>query len=177
MEATHRGGLTGKARNIRHRRRVERIQAQQMLEEYLTEEENQFETRSRHVPVRGRAEFLPTIDSWTREDEMFETGGQLELTLQAEAVETACETDQVSKFHPVESEPSEAATASNIDEGKQHIVKVIPSPYWARPRTSFQPQGGRGVARTFDPRRFAYGCAMGTAAAAAILLMASVVFH
>jgi len=55
------------------------------------------------------------------------------------------------------------------------VVKVIPDPYWARPRASFQPPVGREGDRPFDLRRFGYGCALGSAAAAAILMMVSVV--
>lgn len=168
MEATHRGGLAGKARNNRHRRRIERIHAQQMLEEYLGEEEDQLEMRSRHVPVRGRADFLPTIDSWSRDDETIQTGSQLELTLSPAPDRNGLEVCE-------ESESMPAAAMSDVETINSPIV--IPAPYWARPRASFQPQGGRGVARTFDLRRFAYGCALGGAAAAVILLVVGIVFH
>ncbi len=176
MQATHRGGLTGKARNIRHRNRVERIHAQQLLDEYLDPEE--YEDRPRHVPVRGRADFLPTIDSWTQEDETFETGSQLELTLQEAPADGEWQSNEIVELQVESSEAPQAAMASvAVEKATTPAVKVIPAPYWARPRASFQPQGGRGVERNFDFKRFVYGCALGSAAAAAILLVVSTVFH
>lgn len=174
MEATHRGGLCGKARNNRHRRRVERMHAQQMLEEYFGEEEDEIEVRSRHVPVRGRAEFLPTLDSWSRDDQTIETGSQLELTLTAESSPRERASSECLVLAADESASKADVTTCTTDATKPI---VIPSPYWARPRPAFQPRGGREAARTFDLRRFAYGCALGSAAAAAILLLVSTVFH
>jgi len=84
-----------------------------------------------------------------------ESQNQLELTLQAS------------------SDREESQTLAPA--GQQPPVKVILDPYWARPRASFQPQSGREMDRPFDLRRFGYGCALGSAAAAAILLMVSVV--
>lgn len=180
MQATTHGGLSGKARFNRHRNRAYRMHAQQMLEEYYDEEAG--EAPERPIPLRGRSEFLPTIDRWTQEDETFDAGEQLQLTLVAEV-------DEPSEPVPVPSAPAPAAksVAEEIEEYNEQVteaaavtakpVKVIPAPYWARPRASFQPQGGRPAKPSFDLLRFGFGCALGSAAAAAILFVVSVVVH
>lgn len=175
MPSTTRGGLTGKARSNRLRNRVHRMQAQQMLDEYFDAED--FEVVERYVPVRGRADFLPTIDSWTQEDETFETGDQLELTLQAVegASNTQSDNDIESQFHA--EHDARVAEEFSAEAVAAPTVTIIPAPYWARPRATFQPQGGRRADRKFDVRRFVYGCAIGSAAAAAILLAVSTVVH
>ena len=174
MQATQRGGLTGKARHNRLRNRVQRMQAQQMLDEYFEIEDHEISPRP--VPLRGRAEFLPTIDSWTQEDSTFETGDQLEFTVQAieGTNNTQSNNDLDSQFHASHDAP-EHAENSACETAPPATVTIIPAPYWARPRATFQPQGGRKVERAFDLRRFVYGCALGTAAAAAILLAVSTV--
>ena len=176
MQATQRGGLTGKARSNRHRNRVQRMRAQQMLEEYF--DANAPEESPRPIPLRGRAEFLPTIDSWSQDDAAFETGNQLELTLQAATDASEKQSSEIVELQlQIAQEACELAEKAASDKVTAPTVKVIPAPYWARPRPAFQPQGGRGVERTFDFRRFVYGCALGTAAAAAILLVVSTVVH
>ena len=179
MQATQRGGLTGKARANRNRNRIQRIHAQQMLDEYLDADAPRESPRL--IPLRGRAEFLPTIDSWTREDATFETGNQLELTLQAANDHRDEQTRENAKWRLATAEEADnGATQTETaacQEQVRPLVMVIPAPYWARPRVDFQPQGGRGVERTFDFKRFAYGCALGSAAAAAILLVVSVIAH
>lgn len=199
MQATLQGGLSGKARLNRHRNRVHRMHAQQMLEEYYDEEAG--DAPERPIPLRGRAEFLPTIDRWTQEDSAFEgvaveSGSQLELTLTVDEETKASQPQQRVVVVHAESTQSEVVTprreletvepvpalqdvetTADADESARPPLKVIPAPYWARPRASFQPQGGRKVDPVFDLRRFGYGCALGSAAAAAILFVVSVVIH
>ncbi len=176
MQATQRGGLTGKARSNRLRKRVQRMQAQQMLDEYFEIEDHEISPRP--VPLRGRAEFLPTIDRWTQEDATFETGDQLEFIVQAVegSNNTQSNNDLDSQFHAAH-DASDHAEATTFDKAPPATVTIIPAPYWARPRATFQPPAGRKVERAFDLRRFVYGCALGTAAAAAILLAVSTVVH
>lgn len=180
MQATLHGGLSGKARLNRHRNRVHRMHAQQMLEEYYDDEAG--EAPERPIPLRGRAEFLPTIDRWTQEDAAIEdtaleSGSQLELKLsveeKVESAEPQCEA-AVAEEGPLSEGVDQQAEAQLPIRSP---VKIIPSPYWARPRASFQPQGGRKLDRPFDLRRFGYGCALGSAAAAAILFVVSVMIH
>ena len=171
MQATQRGGLTGKARSNRLRNRVQRMQAQQMLDEYFEIED--FEISPRPVPLRGRAEFLPTVNNWTQEEVAFETGDQLEFSVKA--IESVSDT-QESQL-PSEQDGLAQAEDTVPETAPPATLTVIPAPYWARPRSTFQPQGGRNVDRNFDFRRFVYGCALGTAAAAAILLVVSTVVH
>ena len=176
MQATQRGGLTGKARSNRHRNRVQRMRAQQMLDEYFETED--YEEAPRHVPLRGRAEFLPTIDSWTQEDAPFATGDQLEFTVQAiEGTNNTQSNNDLDLLFHAEQDAPECVENLSFEKAPPATVTIIPAPYWARPRSSFQPQGGRKVERTFDLRRFVYGCALGSAAAAAILLAVSTVVH
>jgi hypothetical protein len=175
MQATQRGGLTGKARSNRLRNRVQRMQAQQMLDEYFEIEDHEISPRP--VPLRGRAEFLPTVDSWTQEDASFETGDQLEFTVQATegSKNTQSNNDLDSQFDAALDTPDHVENPAT--DKVAPTVTVIPAPYWLRPRATFQPQGGRLVECNFDLRRFVYGCALGTAAAAAILLAVSTVVH
>lgn len=158
MQATYHGGLTGKARSNKYRNRVERIRAQQLLDEYFEVEEDR---PRQHVRLGGRADFLPTVDSWTSESESFETGNQFELSLGAH--DTAA--------------VDNAAAEPKVEAAPKPNVKVIPAPYWARPKVTFQPQGGRSTEKAFDIRRFLCGCALGSAAAAAILMIVSTVVH
>ncbi len=176
MQATQQGGLAGKARSNRHRNRVQRMRAQQMLEEYYDADDNEIEGRP--IPLRGRAEFLPTIDSWSQEDAAFETGNQLELTLQAATDAGEKQSSEVVELQlQIAKEASELAEKAASESVTPPMVKIIPAPYWARPRATFQPQGKRVVNGSFDFKRFVYGCALGTAAAAAILLVVSTVVH
>ena len=176
MQATIHGGLSGKARVNRHRNRIHRMHAQQMLEEYYDEEAG--EAPERLIPLRGRAEFLPTVDRWTQEDAGLESGSQLELVLTVEQeLEVPQPRQEVEDVQQPASVQSEVDQQVQAEQPVRPPLKVIPAPYWARPRASFQPQGGRQVDRPFDLRRFGYGCALGSAAAAAILFVVSVVIH
>lgn len=169
MQATYHGGLTGKARSIKFRNRVERIRAQQLLDEYFDEDG---EDRPRpHIRFGRRSDFLPAVDDWTSDSATFETGDQLELSLVGEKAQeqSAAATSN-----------SQAATAipdTAIDPAPKPATKVIPASYWARPKIAFQPAGGRNVSKSFDPKRFLVGCALGSAAAAAILMIVSTVVH
>ena len=154
MQQVARGGLTGKARHHRHRNRAYRLYTQQMLEEYLEDELGP--APARPVPLRGRAEFLPTVDHWTEEDAPVQTQGQLQF--------------EIPKPTPQAEQPTESTAPA------QPTVKVFPEPYWARPRAAFQEQRCDKMDRDFDLRRFGFGCALGGAMAAAILLAVSIVF-
>lgn len=169
MQATYHGGLTGKARTIKTRNRIERIRAQQLLDEYFDAEDD--DQPRQHVRLGSRADFLPTADSWTNESAGFETGGQFELSLEAVA------TNEIEGDFREEEAGASAAAETVLEAEPKQAVKVIPTPYWAKPKLTFQPQGTREVAKSFDVRRFLCGCALGTAAAAAILMIVSTVVH
>jgi hypothetical protein len=165
MQATHHGGLNGKARFLKNRNRAERIRAQQLLDEYFGADE---EPRPRrHVRLGSRAEFLPSADSWTALDAALDAGHQFELSLAPPSPVVAV----ADSTEPAKQTPTPTGDAV------RPAVTVIPAPYWARPKVAFQPQGRRNAPPAFDPRRFLYGCALGTAAAAAILVAVSAVFH
>lgn len=172
MQATYHGGLTGKARSKKYRNRVERIRAQQLLDEYFEVEEDR---PRQHVRLGGRADFLPTVDSWTSESSPFETGSQFELSLAAEEVAATSPIDAAGI--PSKEMDNDAVVDGKAEPAPKPGVKVIPAPYWARPKVTFQPRGGRSTDKAFDVRRFLCGCALGSAAAAAILMIVSTVVH
>jgi len=176
MQATLRGGLTGKARFNRHRNRVQRMRAQQMLDEFFDAED--YELPIRPVRLGGRAEFLPTLDGWSQENVTLETGDQLELTLQAVTDIRETQSNEVAELQlQIEQEACALAEKAVTETVTTPTVKIIPAPFRARPRTAFQPQSKRGANRPFEFKRFIYGCALGSAAAAAILLAVSIVVH
>jgi hypothetical protein len=168
MQATKLGGLNGKARTLRQRDRASRLHAQQLLEEYF-DPDSLADRGDRYIPIRCRSEFLPAVTAWrdecNEEDKGFAQGAQFELPLDAGAPAPADFCDAGVKVPATQTTPVEL----------RHVNEKPPMG-WARPKVSFQPVSRRNPRGSFNPKRFLYGCLLGSAAAAVVLLMVSVAF-
>ncbi len=168
MQTTKLSGLNGKARTLRQRDRASRLHAQQLLEEYF-DPDSVADRRDRYIPIRSRSEFLPAVAVWRDErnedDRGFAQGVQFELPLNADAPTPADSCDAGVKVAATQATPVEV----------RHVNEKPPMG-WARPKVSFQPVSRRNPRGSFDPKRFLYGCLLGSAAAAVVLLMVSAVF-
>ena len=131
MQAANRG-LSGKARRVHHRKRAERLNSQQMIEETLNP--TMQDTPHRHIPIRGRRRFLPSI-AYMGKVVPVGTGRQLELPL-ASADRTRT-----------------AARSTGL---------------------GFKPPEQLEATHRFTVGGFLLGCAMGSAAAAMVLLVVQV---
>jgi hypothetical protein len=169
--------------------------AQQLLEEYF-DPDSVADRRERYIPIRSRSEFLPAVAVWRDErnedDRGFAQGVQFELPLNADApARHAAEVKSPKapvNVQPVAESPIRfPAPADFCDAGVKvpatqatpvevRHVNEKPPMDWARPRVSFQPVSRRNPRGSFDPKRFLYGCLLGSAAAAVVLLMVSAVF-
>jgi hypothetical protein len=142
--------------------------AQQLLEEYF-DPDLIADRRDRYIPIRSRSEFLPAVTVWRDECNEDDTGFaqevQFELPLDAGAPARADLCDAGMKVPATQAKPVELRQ-----------VNEKPPMGWARPKVSFQPLPRRNPRGGFDPKRFLYGCLLGSAAAAVVLLMVSVVF-
>jgi len=168
MQATKLGGLNGKARTLRLRDRASRLHAQQLLEEYY-DPDLIADRRDRYIPIGSRSEFLPAVTVWrdeSNEDErVVAQGVQFELLLDAAAPAPADSYDAGVNLSASQTMPVEL----------RHVIEKPPTD-WAKPKVSFQPLSCRNARGSFDPKRFLYGCLLGSAAAAVVLLMVSVAF-
>lgn len=145
MQAERRGGLSGKARKARYRHRAARLHSNKLIDDYLEPEKYQ-RPAERNVPIGGRSDFLPSV---AHIGNVSETNQQLELPLDGKGDRSAFK-DRSIRFNPT------ADRAKTFD-----------------PR-ELEPAGDerQGMTRDFTLRGFFMGCAMGSAAAALLLLVA-----
>lgn len=149
------GGLSGKARLVSQRRRAERIAVREMLDEYF---EPQSVTRRpvSHIPIRSRAEFVPTATDAPVHSPHGEPR-QLQLPLSVRPA-SGEEQGQRSAVACVSHEPWTASSAVRRD--KPAIVNRLV------PRSDTKSER-----RPFSLGGFALGCLAGTAVAAVLLLI------
>lgn len=164
MQAVKHGGLSGKARRVRFRDRAARRHDQLLLSEYF-EPDPEALSHKRYIPVRGRCEFAPSMVQ--DHDELMappisrEAGTQLALSRAAD------------KGPPSPSltcgERREANTDEQVGE-RDGAIRFPGAKSSAVPVPGPEVQNnGRSEELTF--RGFALGCAMGSAAAAVVLLV------
>ena len=145
MEDTRYSGLAGKARRVRHLNRVTRMYAQQLIDEYLYPDSDTWRPE-RYIPIRSRNEFLPTVASISNEQNV-PTQRQLELPLIAAG--------------------ASAERSTGVKTAEEPLRNTVIRP----PRTCFQPTLRRKQKQSpFTPGGFLFGCALGSAAAAVVLL-------
>lgn len=162
MKATPNQGLCGKARRVHHRNRAARLHARQWVDEYFDRDTAE-PPGHRYIPIRGRSEFLPTV---ARVDRSAARGrdGQLELPLT-----TAGRADNAGRA---------VATARTVpDRGAgptKDVVIRFPSRSQSPVGRAFKPPMQFGPRNRFTIGGFLLGCAMGSAAAAAVLLVVRV---
>jgi hypothetical protein len=167
-----RGGLHGKARKNHRKNRAWRLQSQQMIEEFVAPKVESHD-RPRQVPIRRRAEFVPSAPvlgseyGVGRDDELelvYATGSEDGSGIFDDAyalVSESSESESAIKFAP-----SDATVDRDEREAlmKYDSAEMLAPGRVARHSESFTAQG------------FALGCALGTAAAAMLLVMVRAVF-
>ncbi|MFH1110914.1 MAG: hypothetical protein V1790_17205 [Planctomycetota bacterium] len=168
MENAGYNGLAGKARRARDLSRASRMLARQMIDEYLYPESDAWRPQ-RFIPIRGRSEFLPSA-AFIREEPSTLTHRQLELPLTAGAVSppSAIEAapERTLPHRGVEASPGPTVATEPRTAAEQPRDSVI------RPRRApFRPIRRRKPSSPFTPGGFLFGCALGSAAAAVVLLV------
>jgi len=152
MENAGYNGLAGKARRARDLSRASRMHAQQIIDEYLYPESDAWRPQ-RFIPIRGRSEFLPSA-AFIREEPSTLTHRQLELPLAAAAVATLPSHDETTP---------ERTLPEPVVQPRDSVIRP--------PRTPFRPIQRRKPSSPFTPGGFLFGCALGSAAAAVVLLV------
>ena len=159
MKATPNQGLCGKARRVHYRNRAARLYARQRVDEYF-EYDTAEPPGHRHIPIRGRSEFLPTVARVERSAARA-NDGQLELPLT-----TAGQADSAGRA---------VATTPTVPEREagptKDVVIRFPSRSQSPVGRPFKPPMQFGQRNRFTVGGFLLGCAMGSAAAAAVLLV------
>lgn len=157
MQVANRG-LSGKARRVHHRKCAERLSSRQMIEEFLDPPTQ--DTPPRHIPIRGRRRFLPSI-AHMRNSAAGEIGRQLELPLAV--VESATTT--------VVSAGAGQTTSECKIEARADTTLRFPQVGKPTAGLGFKPPEQLETAHRFTVGGFLLGCAMGSAAAAVVLLV------
>lgn len=166
MQAIKKNGLAGKARRVRRRNRAARLHACQMVHEYF-EPDTEDLFRERYIPIRSRAEFVPSVlqdnDNETTLSQSINPGSQLQLPLTAE---------------PHQPSPQKAPLSSRKDsmdqshDKREAVVRFPATGGKAQPkRRSRLPYPSAPAKERLTLQGFLLGCAMGSAAAAVLLLM------
>ncbi len=164
MEEARPGGLSGKARHVRCRNRAARMQADELVNEYL-ESTMTSPGRRRTIPIRGRSEFLPSI-AQAQAASAAGRDAQLELPL-------------ASTKEPGKVQPAAADTATvPKTASKPPVDVVIRFPRSSKPTAPLRLKPPTHYRRKseFTIGGFLAGCAMGSAAAALLLLVVQTVF-
>ena len=155
MEDTRYTGLAGKARRARDLNRVTRMYTQQMIDEYLYPDPDPVRPE-RYIPIRGRSEFLPSA-AFISEDQDAPTQRQLELPL---IVAVAARESAL----PVQTFERSTSLEVADEPRRDSVIRPLKSPFQPTPRRK-QKQS------PFTPGGFLFGCALGSAAAAMVLLV------
>lgn len=146
MEDARYNGLAGKARRARDLNRVTRMNAQQMIDEYLYPDSDT-QQPERYIPIRGRSDFLPSAASIS-DEQAAPTQQQLEL--------------------PLTTAGAAAERSTSVDVADEPRRDSVIRPL----RTPFEPRQRRKQKQSpFTPGGFLFGCALGSAAAAMVLLV------
>ncbi len=167
---SHRG-LAGKERRIRDRRRAMRLSTRQMIQEYLEPELLESQPR-RHIPIRARSEFLPSV---------------MELADVSVAAAFAHEpSDRRAEEESTATPPAipvikPKRTAPPV-ESRERTWKDVVIRFPGRSEASTNPTKPPAAPPVFQPpvdepfriTGFLLGCAMGSVAAALVLLVARI---
>lgn len=153
MENTRYNGLAGKARRARDLNRVTRMYAQQMIDEYLYPDPDPVRPE-RYIPIRGRSEFLPSAAFISEDQDALQR--QLELPLSAAAA--------THESAPPDQTVQRTAVEVAREPRRSSVIRPLRAP--------FQPTQRRKQKQSpFTPGGFLFGCALGSAAAAMVLLV------
>lgn len=178
------GGLSGKARHNRSRNRAWRLQSQQLIEEFVDPDKKK-KRRPRHIPIKHRAEFLPSAPVMGSKYGVG-TEQELELVYSTESGDSDLDGGLFDKAYAIVSPDSADESAITFSTPKiakrrgQHDSSIGPAERDAlfanRWRKTVFGKGGPTAIETFTARGFALGCALGTATAAALLVMVRAAF-
>ncbi len=157
MQAANRG-LSGKARRVHHRNSAERLSSRQMIEEFLDPQTQ--DTPPRHIPIRGRRRFLPSI---AHLHNTVAVGIEKQLDLPLAVVESATKT--------VGSAGRGRTTSERKIEARADTTLRFPQVGKPTAGLAFKPLEQLEGAHRFTVGGFLLGCAMGSAAAAVVLLV------
>jgi len=178
------GGLQGKARHDRFRKRARQLHSQRLIEEFVDPEKQQQRT-PRHIPIKHRAEFVPSAPVMGSK---YGTGTEQELELVYSTESESCNVDGglfdgAYALVPPDSQDHSAITFSaSTGTGRrdQDDTSVEPAErdalFGDRRKETGLGEGDRSAIESFTARGFAFGCAIGTAAAAVLLMMVRVAF-
>ncbi len=179
------GGLSGKARRNRAIRRAAKFHADQLVSEYFDFEPRAQRSRAgrmsagRPIPIRGRSEFLPSAVSldesdFAAMDEAMESADTLTESRSRER-RIVWPPEAVREERAREAKRSTPVTdraiqfPSKVNGEKQPRAALRFPQEWPAPR---QFRGRRRRRYTFGG--FAYGCLIGSAAAAMILVVVDI---
>jgi len=159
MKDTPRRSLAGKARRSHHRNRATRLYTRQWIDEYL-DVDTEEQPSERFIPIRGRKEFLPTV-AQANEPSMSNRESQLELPLSSSAASGGAR-HAAASAEPA-AQPPEDRVIRFPTRAKSPAGIPFKAPVQFHRRSQFTIGG------------FLLGCAMGSAAAAMVLLVVQVV--
>ncbi len=176
MQAIKQGGLSGKARRVHYRNRAVRLHTRHLIDEYLHPDAVDKDWY-RYIPIRGRKEFLPSI---IRTGEVFTADGVRRLGLPAGTEEKVYETAR--------SSPARGFVAGQCSEFTKDKDKVVvlsgtaPRAATLDPHPESRRVDPASLERRVRPETFTFagflvGCAMGSAAAALVLLVVQTVLR
>ncbi len=159
MQTSKRGGLSGKARRTRDRNRSTRLHSRQVIEEYL-EPGRQGVGEDRYIPIGGRSEFMPAVAHTTIAKEPSDDP-QLVLPLTTPGSRDAsCRGADIAK----------AVSKHRSGETADAVIR-FPRTASAESGSCLKPPQTFRSAKKLTIRGFLVGCAMGSAAAALLLLV------
>ncbi len=148
-------GLSGKARRIRCRNRAVRLYSQQVIEDYLEPNTDEGARGRRHIPIRGRKEFLPSIAHTSNVADARDATADTQLELP-----NALSDGRGIVIHLADAGPQrKAEEALRFPRSDKSAAQFFESPEQAKLNKNFTIGG------------FLLGCAMGSAAAALMLLV------
>ncbi len=155
MRNTPNQGLAGKARRTRHRSRASRLHQQHLIEQYLGDESSRQTKSDRSIRIGHRRDFLPSAELGLDDS----GAGQLELPLT---------TPEVIDGGAVMIIPKEKS--ANLAALEAATIATQSSPTTSVRDVSTVADSG-SAEDEFSLRCLLIGCAMGSAAAAMILMM------
>lgn len=175
------GGYAGKARQNRDRSRAARFDMESMLEEYAEPQLARMEERE--IPIRRRSEFLPSAGVVGSEVGYDFADRQMDLPLSPQQARSAddsgCGDEVLSQLNIVEENAfgvgQDAAAVPVIECNAQAVAgEALPVPTNRRTRSRSpipQIRFDRTVFSGVPGAGLLYGCMIGGAAAAAVLLV------
>ena len=163
MQVVRHGALSGKARINHKRNRAARLYADHLVEEYF--EPNPVDPgHDRYIPVRGRSDFHPSV-AFSQATGSAETERQLVLPLKGKA-------EEGKRSKPIDTRPKtpqrETGPTADIALRFPRSRKSTASPI-LKPPQQFRRK------EKFTIGGFLFGCVMGSAAAALVLLVVQIV--